>query len=649
MDIASLAQIMFAGLSNGALYAFLGLGFGLVIRGTGLINFAQGDMMMLGGILTAVLTRAGLPVAIAAVLAVAFCTILSAAFYWVAIRPAHQATMAQVVLITIGFSIVIRGTVTTIWGSDPMSVEPFTGGAPLNVFGVSVLPQELWLIGTLVAVTILTGLFFRFTVLGLALRAGAVNPLGASFVGIDNRTLGLLAFAASGLLGGLAGAVWSPISYAQVDVGLSVALKGFTAAILGGLLSNYGPILGGVLLALVESVTAGYISSAYMDTISFGLLLVALILRPQGLLGGTWSMTSEERPEEVLSKPGSSTGISQRDVYMFVFIAALLGAVGFVVSGTWLTSGIFTGIMTLVVMGLVLLTGYGGQLSLGQGSFMMIGAYSTGYLTVSAGWPPVVAMAFGAALAVLLAFVLGRIIFVLRGLYLSMASFGLLMITLSIAREWQSVTGGPSGQIGIVPFSIGPMTFVTDRDYYFLILGISLAALLFCLSIARSRIGRALLAIRSSESAARACGVDVVSHKLRVFAISAACASIAGSLYAHYLNFANPAPFGIDATISQLTALTVGGFLSLWGSYFGAGVVVILPIAIIKIVGSTSSQLIAGLQYLTFGLLLILIVLAQTNGLFERVNALFKRGSSPFGRDSGDSAAAPAVPEEKQP
>jgi branched-chain amino acid transport system permease protein len=282
---------------------------------------------------------------------------------------------------------------------------------------------------------------------------------------------------------------------------------------------------------------------------------------------------------------------------------------------------------------------------------MMIGAYSTGYLTVTAGWPPLPAMAFGIVLAASLALVLGRIIFVLRGLYLSMASFGLLMITLSIAREWQSVTGGPSGQIGIVPFSIGTLTFVSDRAYYFLVLGVSLAVLLFCLSVARSRLGRALLAIRSNESAARACGVDVVSHKLRVFAISAACASIAGSLYAHYLNFANPTPFGIDATISQLTALTAGGFLSLFGSYFGAAVVVILPVLIIKLVGSTSSQLVAGIQYLTFGLLLILIVLAQTNGLSERINRLFGRWTKTSWKDSGSATAVPTlpvVPEEKQ-
>ncbi len=311
-------------------------------------------------------------------------------------------------------------------------------------------------------------------------------------------------------------------------------------------------------------------------------------------------------------------------------------------NGTWLTSGIFAGIMAIVVMGLVLLTGYGGQLSLGQGAFMMIGAYATGYLTVKLNWPSYGAMLVGVVLAAGLAFVLGRLIFVLRGLYMSMASFGLLMISLTFAREWSDITGGPSGLPGISPLSIGGFVFTSDRANYFLIAGCSLLALLFCLSLARSRLGRALLAIRSNEPAARACGVDVTKHKLRVFAVSAALASIAGSLYGHYLGFVNPLPFGIDATIAQLTALTAGGFLSLSGAYVGSAVVIALPLVITKIAGTTSSQFSAGVQYVAFGVLLIGIVHIQTNGLAARLSTAVRR-LLPFG------ASAPVLLAKKEP
>ena len=147
-------------------------------------------------------------------------------------------------------------------------------------------------------------------------------------------------------------------------------------------------------------------------------------------------MTKEERPEEVLSTTARPTGFTNRDIAMVAIIVVVLTGLGLTMNGTWLTSGIFAGIMAIVVMGLVLLTGYGGQLSLGQGAFMMIGAYATGYLTVKLNWPSYAAMLFGVVLAASVAFVLGRLIFVLRGLYLSMASFGLLMISLTFAREW---------------------------------------------------------------------------------------------------------------------------------------------------------------------------------------------------------------------
>ena len=150
----------------------------MVLRSTGLINFAQGDMAMLGGVLTAVLAAAGLPAGFAVLAAVAICTVLNVGFYIVAIRPVAGASMAQVTLITIGFSICLRGAVIMRWGSDPMAVPALSGEAPMKVFGVAVLPQELWLIFVLVAITVLTGAFFRHTVTGLALRAGAANPLG---------------------------------------------------------------------------------------------------------------------------------------------------------------------------------------------------------------------------------------------------------------------------------------------------------------------------------------------------------------------------------------------------------------------------------------------------------------------------------------
>ncbi len=613
MDLASIGQTIFSSLANGALYAFVGLGFGLVNRSTGIINFAQGDLAMLGAVLTAVMSDAGLPVLLAVPAAAALCGVLSGLFYLLCIRQAQRATMSQRIIITIGFSILLRGAVTSIWGTNPMPVPAFTGSRPIDVLGVSVLPQQLWLIGVLAVVSVAVWLFFRHTTIGLALRAGAANPLGAAFVGIDHRQLGFYAFMAAGLIGGLGGAVWSPIAFAQVDVGVGLGLKGFTAAALGGFGTPFGPIAGGFLFGLIEGSAAGFISSAYQEAIAFGLLLLVLLLRPQGLLGKARARSADDAPEETLTAGATPTRFTPGDAVRFVCGMAVLGAVGIVLGGSWITSAIFAGIVAITVMGLVLLTGYAGQLSLGQGTFMMIGAYSSGYFTLTLGWPPLVALLAGVVLAVALALLLGRAIFRLRGYVLSMASLGLLMIALTLAREWSSVTGGPNGLNGIPPFSLFGYAFLTDGAAYGLVAAFSLIVLGLGLSIARSRFGRALLAIRSNESAARACGANVVQLKIGSFAFSAAAASVAGSLYVHYLGIANPLPFNADATIIQLTALTLGGFLSLWGAYAGAAAVVALPTLIGWVAGSSETQASAGLQYLCFGVLLIGVVVAQTN------------------------------------
>jgi len=620
LDLVSLGQIVVSGLANGALYAFVGLGFSLVSRSTGIINFAQGDFAMLGAVLTGLLVAAGVPLVFAVPIAVLVCGLVGGALHVFAIQRAERANMAQLIIMTIGFSILIHGAVIWGWGTDPIPVPPFTGGQPLNILGVTVLPQALWLIGTLAVVTGLMWLFFQRTVLGLALRAGASNPLGAAFVGINHRRLGAYSFVAAGLLGGLGGAVWAPIAFAQVDIGVALGLKGFTAAALGGFGTTFGPIAGGLIFGLIESLASGLGTSAYSEAISYGLLLVVLVVRPQGLLGKAKRGAVDDHHEEALSAGLMPTRIGRSDLIRFGITLAILLAASIALTGAWKTSAIFACITAIVVIGLVLLTGFAGQISLGQGTFMMVGAYSSGYLTLKFGWPPLAALAVGMVLASLLALAIGRFIFRLRGYYLAMASLSLLMIFQTLARETHGITGGPNGLPGIQPFGIFGFRFFSDDQVFYVVTVASLLVLLAALSITRSRVGRALLAIRSDELAARACGANVVWLKIGSFVFAAASASLAGSLYVHYLGIANPLPFGFETSIFQIVALTLGGFLSLYGSYVGAAVVLAFPLLITAVAGETDTQSTAGLQLLIFGMLLVGVIVAQANGGGRRIS-----------------------------
>lgn len=625
MDLVSIGQITVSGLANGALYAFIGLGFSLISRSTGIINFAQGDFAMLGAILTGIMAAAGFPLIFAVPIAVASCGIVGGALYVVAIQRAKNANMAQLIIMTIGFSILIHGAVIWGWGSDPISVPAFTGSRPLTVWGITILPQALWLIGTLVVVTGLMWVFFHRTVLGLALRAGASNPLGAAFVGINHRRLGAYSFVAGGLLGGLGGAVWAPIAFAQVDIGIALGLKGFTAAALGGFGTVFGPIVGGLIFGLLEALAAGLVSSAYTEAISYGFLLLVLVVRPQGLLGKVKAGMAADHQEEALSAGLVPTRIGRADLIRLGITVVVLLSLSALLTGAWKTTAIFAGITAIVVIGLVLLTGFAGQISLGQGTFMMVGAYASGYLTLTAGWPPIAALALGAVVAGAVALVIGSFIFRLRGYYLAMASLALLMIFQTMARELQWLTGGPNGLPGIPPFNIFGFRFFSDDQFFYVIIAASLLALVAAISITRSRVGRALLAVRSDELAARSCGVNVARLKISSFAFAAACASVAGSLYVHYLGIANPLPFNFNASILHIVALTLGGFLSLYGSYVGAGIVLSLPSLIAAVGGQTQTQSAAGLQLLLFGLLLVGVIIVQSNGGARWIGGLFQR------------------------
>lgn len=252
----------------------------------GIVNFVQVDFVTLGGMLMfSCLFGAGLPMAPSLLLAVAGVAVVAMVVERFGLRPARSNHHLVLIFLTVGLSIILRGIIKLIWGKNRMALPPLTPDQPLNFFGASLLPQTLWiLLLTLVAICILTWFFYR-TSLGLSMRAVASNPTAAAVVGIPAGRIRLTSYAIAGALGGLAGVLVTPITTLNYDVGVLLGLKGFAAAILGGFGSFPGAILGGLSLGLLESLSAGYLSSAYKDVVAFVVLLLVLCIRPKGLLG----------------------------------------------------------------------------------------------------------------------------------------------------------------------------------------------------------------------------------------------------------------------------------------------------------------------------------------------------------------------------
>ncbi|MDI6852914.1 MAG: branched-chain amino acid ABC transporter permease [Deltaproteobacteria bacterium] len=285
-NLHDLAQFVFAGLTAGAIYALVALGFGVVHNTMGIVNFTQVDFVSLGGMLLySALFAAGLPMPLALLAAVIGVTLIGMTVEVVGVRPSRTDSHLVLIFLTIGLSIILRGIMKLIWGKNRMAVPPLTGELPVQLFGATILPQTLWIIVLTGAAILGLVLFFRKTSLGLAMRAVAANENAAAIVGLKVKRVKAASFALAGALGGLAGCLVTPISTLAYDVGVLLGLKGFAAAILGGFGSFPGAILGGIILGLLESLSAGYLSSAYKDVVAFVVLLLVLFVRPRGLLG----------------------------------------------------------------------------------------------------------------------------------------------------------------------------------------------------------------------------------------------------------------------------------------------------------------------------------------------------------------------------
>lgn len=286
-----LAQYLASGLVTGGIYALIGLGFVIVFSVTRIVNFAQGEFVMLGALIMVSAHERGLGTAPAFAVAVGAVALAGALLERVAIHPIRRAPALAVLILTIGASIAMRGAALIVWGTDPFALPAFSAGPPLHLGGAVIVRQGLWVLVVAAALFALLWCFFTRTYAGTALRACAVNPRAARLMGIRTDRMSLLAFALSGALGAAAGAVIAPITYATYDMGLMLGLKGFVAAVLGGLVSPPGAIIGGFLLGIGEALAAGLFSSAYKDAVAFVVLIVICLAQVAGWL--PWRVAQE--------------------------------------------------------------------------------------------------------------------------------------------------------------------------------------------------------------------------------------------------------------------------------------------------------------------------------------------------------------------
>ncbi len=286
MPLEQLLQYILSGITNGSIYAIVAIGFNIIYNTTGIINFAQGEFLMIGG-MTAVSLTPFMPLPLAIFIAVLVTAIVGGLIDFIFIRRLKKPTVLNMIIVTIGLSIIIREIALHIWDEKVRSLPYFTGTeiSSINLFGAYISPQVIWVLAVCSIIVVFLGFFFKFTLTGRSMRACASNVTASRLCGINAKNMVTISFMLSAAMGALAGCVISPITQTQYDSGASLAIKGFTVAILGGLGNSTGAVIGGIIIGLLEAFSISILPLAYKDAISIIILLGILFIKPSGLFG----------------------------------------------------------------------------------------------------------------------------------------------------------------------------------------------------------------------------------------------------------------------------------------------------------------------------------------------------------------------------
>ncbi|MSW96243.1 MAG: ATP-binding cassette domain-containing protein, partial [Actinobacteria bacterium] len=679
--MSDLSQYIFSGLSVGCIYAFVALGLVIVANVTGVYNFATGEYVMLGGMLFAVSAAAGWSLWLATILAVVAVAAVAVLQERLTVAPVRgKLSSLGLVIGTLGVGVAIRGAALLIWKEDPRPGPAYQQGL-FKFLGASLTDQVKWVYLTTAVALVLVFLLFRFTSVGRAMRACAINPVAARLAGIRLGRMSMVSFALAGGLCGLIAAVTANLSLIRWDSGITIGLVGFIAAALAGFDSPAKAVLAGLFLGVLENLAAGYISSEYSKAIVYGTLIVYLLARDlageEGIIRRTLlrrrasAAGSEDagdlrievrsrihavedyvrlRTQERIEQAGgigrrALATVDPRRVGLMKFLPLLFVILLWIYPQTTsdqaqLDAAVFIIIAAIAATGLGLVMGLAAQFSLGQAAFMLISGYASAILTANHGWDPLAAAAVAVLLSVVIGAFVGWLTLRLEGLNLALATLAVLVILGVFVLQQDSLTGGAGGLLGVPSLKLFGQEIVEPRSYYRFCLVILAVCMLVARNIYKSRMGRSLKAIGIDEEAARSVGLNAWRLKMKIFVLASAMAGIAGVLSIHYLNFVGPDSFNVGLTINLVTYVVVGGVLSPYGGAVGAVVVGALLFYFREHVGASVGGNSSTWDVFISGILLVIFVLLFRDGLASipgKLNALVKRklGKAPAQEPEG--------------
>jgi branched-chain amino acid transport system permease protein len=591
--IEFLSQIL-NGLVVGNVYAIVAIGFSLIFGVTNLINFAQGSLLMAGAFFAYTGLNLGLPLGVAVIGSVLATTLLGMAIERLALRPLENAPWIAPLLSTLAITFMMDQAAEIIWQPEahrfPSPFADFTwviGAAYVTGVDLAIL---------LLSLTIMVALWFFLTRSwsGRALRAMSQDLDAARQMGVPVDRLRQLAFGLGAALAAIAG-VMVAMYYQSIypQMGVPFGLKGFTAALLGGLSSIPGAVAGGLLLGILEALAVGYVGEGFRDMVAFGLLLVIITVRPQGLfgdrrldaLGGSRGASGVMPSTSILIGQGGQPLANNRVFDIpYPWLATGLGLLALLpvlgLSNYVLQVALMILVFGLLATGLTVLSGAAGIMFLGFAGFFGAGAYMAALAAKSWGIPAEAAFLLAAAGTALLAGVIGLACVSLTGHVVGLATLAMGVLIWLVLLNWTDVTGGPNGVFGIPRprLATAPGVAMTSlAAQYWQALVLLMVMVLVVGRFLASPLGRSWRAIREDRVAAHAAGLPVRRYLITAFALAGACAGLAGAIYAFNQRFISPDSFRLDSSFLMVAIIVLGGLGNLTGALIGAAALMVLP------------------------------------------------------------------------
>ncbi|MCA1379848.1 MULTISPECIES: ABC transporter permease [unclassified Bradyrhizobium] len=597
------------GLIVGNVYALVAVGLALIFGVSRLINFAQGSIYLVGayiGWIAVVQLHTPLPLTIIVVAAAA--AIVGLIIERFGLRPLQNSVRIAPLLATIGISFVLDQLVMLIFSPNPRALPSQLPDVRFQVGGGTIGPLDLLIAGVGLTSALLLFVFLRYTKLGWAVRATAQDRDAAMQMGVDVNRVNQAVFGIAAALGGVSGMLVG-MYYNQIDTAMSLqaTLKGVVAEVVGGAGNVPGAVIGSLLLGLVESYGVAVLGTSYRNLFAFLLLVVVLVLRPNGLF-----VSARQAPPEPLTgtfiAPSRPVNIPRWALLVAVAGFAILPL--FPVSFYVLQTLINAWLLGMLALSLTLVAGTMGQVSLGHAALLAIGAYTSALLSLTLAVPAGLAVIGGGLMSAALGTLLISPSFRLRGHYVSIATLAIGEIVALVILNWESVTRGPIGISGIPPLSLFGYDLISPTSVYWFSLAVMVVLALLQGRLLTSHLGRSFRAIRDDDIAARAYGLSLNRYKSIAFIFGGFAAGVSGGIAAHLYSYINHETFNTQQSILALTVVILGGLGNVVGAIVGSVALVGLPEVF---------RIAAEYRILIYGIVLLLLVRFRPQGLLGTV------------------------------